>query len=166
MKKLLKGIGIAVVSLLLVLGAVALGARWIYGPLGPIPGPQLTGPVVVEPVADWSSIDAVKEIQLETDTDDPYSVNIWITRVGDGIYVFGNPESTWVRNIAADPRVRIRIEGRIRELRAASVADLETRRAFLTAMKAKYEHDFGFDPEFYQRAWDGEEFALLRMEPR
>ena len=46
------------------------------------------------------------------------------------------------------------------------VADLETRRAFLTAMKMKYEHDFGFDPEFYQRAWDGEEFALLRMKPR
>ena len=46
MKKLLKAIGIAVVSLVVVLGAVILGARWIYGPLGPIPGPKLTGTVV------------------------------------------------------------------------------------------------------------------------
>ena len=66
MKKLLKGISIAVVGLLVVGGAVILGARWIYGPLGPIPGTKLSGFVVGEPVEDWSSIDAVKVIQIET----------------------------------------------------------------------------------------------------
>ena len=88
MKKLLKAIGIAVVSLLVVAGVVILGSRWIYGPLGPFPGPKLTGPVVEEPVADWSSIDAVKVVQIETDPEDPYSVSTWITRVGNEIYVF------------------------------------------------------------------------------
>ena len=167
MKKLLKAIGIAVVSLLVVGGAVILGARWIYGPLGPIPGPKLTGSVVEEPVEDWSSIDAVKVIQIETDPADPYSVSTWVTRVGSEIYVFaGSDQSPWVQNISDDPRVRIRIEGRIHELRAVSVADFETKRAFLTAMKAKYEHDFGFDPEFYGRAWETGEFILLQMEPR
>jgi len=46
------------------------------------------------------------------------------------------------------------------------VTDLQIKRIFLETMKAKYEHDFGFDPEFYQRAWDTGEFVLLRMEPR
>jgi hypothetical protein len=62
--------------------------------------------------------------------------------------------------------VRIRIEGGIHECRAVSVADFEAKRAFLTAMKSKYQHDFGFEPEFYERAWDTGEFVLLRMEPR
>jgi hypothetical protein len=46
------------------------------------------------------------------------------------------------------------------------VADFETKRAFLAAMRSKYQHDFGFDPEFFQRAWESGEFVLLRMESR
>jgi hypothetical protein len=167
MKKWLRAIGIALVCLLVVVGAVILGARWIYGPMGPFPGPELGGPVVEEPVKDWSWIDAVKVIQVETRPASPYSVSTWVTRVGDEIFVFaGNEESPWVRNIGDDPRVRIRIQGRNHECRAVRVADLEKKRAFLTAMKAKYENDFGFDPEFFQRGWDSGEFVLLRMEPR
>jgi hypothetical protein len=90
-----------------------------------------------------------------------------VTRVDDGIYVFASDkESPWVQNIIQDPAVRIRIEGRIHELRAVGVADLEIKRVFLEAMKAKYQHDLGFDPEFYQNAWDTGEFVLLRMESR
>lgn len=165
--KLLKAIGIAIVCLLVIGGAVILGARWIYGPLGPLPGPALAGPVVEEPVEDWSFIDAVKVVQVETSPDAPYSVSTWITRIDDGIYVFaGDDESPWVQNIVQDPAVRIRIEGRIHELRAVGVTDLEIKRIFLTNMKSKYEGDLGFDPEFYQRAWDTGEFVLLRIEPR
>jgi hypothetical protein len=167
MKMLLKAVGIVIVGLLVIGGAAILGARWIYGPMGPFPGPGLTGPVVEEPVENWSFIDAVKVIQIETRPEAPYSVSTWMTRVDDGIYVFaGDDQSPWVQNIIQDPLVRIRIEGRIHELRAVGVADLEVKHAFLEAMKAKYEHDFGFDPEFYQRAWDTGEFVLLRMEPR
>jgi hypothetical protein len=167
MAKLLKAIGIALACLLLIGGAVILGARWIYGPLGPFPGPALAGPVAEGPVEDWSFVDAVKVVQIETRPDDPYSVSTWMTRVDDGVYVFaGDDESPWVQNLIRDPLVRIRIEGRIHELRAVGVTNLEIKRVFLEAMKAKYEHDFGFDPEFYQRAWDTGEFVLLRMEPR
>ena len=167
MKKLLKAIGFTALGLLVVAGAAILGSRWIFGPLGPFPGPKLSGTAAEEPVADWSFVDAVKVIQIETRPDAPYSVSTWLTRVGDGIYVFaGNDESPWVQNIIQDPAVRIRIEDRIHELRAVGVADLEVKRVFLEAMKAKYEGDLGFDPEFYQRAWDSGEFVLLRMEPR
>jgi hypothetical protein len=164
---LIKTIGIALVGLLVVGGTVVLGARWLYGPLGPIPGPELAGSVVTEPVDDWSFVDAIKVVQVETRPEDPYSVSTWLTRTDDGIYVFaGNEESPWVQNIAEDSRVRIRIEGRIHELRAMSVANLETKRVFLTNMKSKYECDFGFDPTFWQHGWDTGDFVLFRLEPR
>ena len=167
MRRILKAMGIAVVGLLAVGGAVILGARWVYGPLGPIPGPELAGSLVEEPVEDWSSVDAVKVVQIETRPEDPYSVSTWLTRIGAGIYVFAADDgSPWVQYVAQDPLVRIRIEGRVHELRAARVADFETKRVFLTNMKSKYEHDLGFDPEFYQHGWDTGEFVLLRMEPR
>jgi hypothetical protein len=166
-RTLLKATGIAVVCVLVVAAAVILGARWFFGPLGPIPGPELAGSIINEPVEDWSSIDAVKVIQVETRPEDAYSVNTWVTRIGDGIYVFaGGDESPWVQNISDDPRVRLRIESRIYELRAVKVADLEVKRAFLTSMRSKYEGDFGFDPEFWQRAWDTGNLVLFRMEPR
>lgn len=167
MSKILKAMGIVVVCLLAVGGAVILGARWVYGPLGPFPGPELAGSLVEQPVDDWSSVDAVKVVQIETRPENPYSVSTWLTRVGDGIYVFaGDDESPWVQNIGDDPRVRIRIEGLIYERRAVRVTDLETKHTFLSTMRSKYEHDLGFDPEFWQRAWDTGEFVLFRMEPR
>jgi hypothetical protein len=46
------------------------------------------------------------------------------------------------------------------------VAEFETKRAFLTGMKSKYEGDVGFDPAFWQHAWDTGEFVLFRMQPR
>ena len=125
MKKLVKGVGIVVVRLVVIGGAVTLGSRWIYGPLGPIPGPRLTGPVVEEPVDDWSFVDAVKVIQVETRPEAPYSVSTWLTRVDDGIYVFaGDEESPWIKNIGDDPRVRIRIEGRIHHVPGRLLAQL------------------------------------------
>ena len=167
MGKLLKGIVLTLVVLVVIAGVLWLGSRWLFGPIGPMPGPRLSGMVVEEPVQDWSFVDAVKVIQIETRPGAPYSVSTWMTRIDDGLYVFaGDDESPWVRYIIQDPLVRIRIDGRIHELRAVGVADLEVKRVFLEAMKAKYEHDFGFDPEFYQRAWDTGEFVLLRMEPR
>jgi hypothetical protein len=163
----MKAIGIGVVALLAIGGIVIAGALWIYGPLGPIPGPQLMGPVIDEPVSDWSSIDAVDVIQLETNPEDPYSVNIWVTRVGDAIYIFGGgEESRWVQNIGDDPRVRIRVEGRIHELRAIPVESHQTKRAFLTNMKSKYEGDIGFDEELWERGWETGELTLFQMQPR
>jgi len=166
-RKIIKAIGVAVVGLLVVVGMAILGARWFYGPLGPFPGPELAGSVVEEPVDDWSPVDAIKVIQIETRPEAPYSVSTWLTRIDDGIYVFAaDDESPWVRNIGEDPRVRIRIEGRIYERRAVGVAEFETKRAFLTGMKSKYEGDYGFDPAFWQHAWDTGEFVLFRMQPR
>jgi hypothetical protein len=163
----LKTIGLIVVGFLVACGIVVLGALWFYGPLGPIPGPELSGSVVKEPAGDWSFIDTIEVIQVETHPENPYSVNTWATRIGDDIYVFaGGEEVPWVENIGQDPRVRIRIESRIYERRAVRVGDLEAKRSFLKGMRSKYEGEFGFNLEFWQQAWDTGELVLFRMDPR
>jgi hypothetical protein len=166
-KTLLKVVGIAVGGLVLVCAVVVAGSLWIFGPVGPVPGPELSGPLVTEPVDDWSFVDAIDTIQLETRPEDPYSVNIWLTRVGDAVYVFaGSDQSNWIQNIAAEPRVRLRIDGRIYQRRAVGVEDLETKRAVLTSMKAKYEGDIGYDADFVQRGMETGDFFAFRMDPR
>ena len=48
------------------------------GPWGPFPGGVLWGEVAREPVADWSFVDAVAEVQVETRFGPlPWSVTTW-----------------------------------------------------------------------------------------
>ena len=167
MRTLFKRMGMAVVGLLALGGMLILGAHWIYGPLGPIPGPKLSGAVVEKPVVQWSFVDAIQVIQVETRPEDPYTVNTWVTRARNHIYVFSSTEDkTWVQNILGDPRVRIRIDGRVHECSAVRVADLEEKRAFLLKMRSKYGGHFEFELEAWQYQWDTGEIALFRMEPR
>ncbi len=115
------------------------------GPFVTIPGGTLSGEIAPVP-DDWSFSDAVETVQLETRPEDPYSVNVWGVAVGRDFYVAAAESSNaWARHIANDDRVRLRIEGKIYELRAERDDTPETRARFLAAAKAKY--DFEPDPE-------------------
>ena len=129
------------------------------GPLLTLPGGALSGEIRPTP-SDWSFTDSVEHVQLETRPEDPYSVNIWGIGVGDVFYVFSafGPDAEWAQNIAADPRVRLRVEDAIFELSAAATSDDGELDAFLAAAKTKY--DFEPDPE------ETEEWVLFRLTPR
>jgi hypothetical protein len=117
-------------------------------PLVMIPGGRLSGDVTPVP-ASWAFTDAVETVQLETRPEDPYSVNIWGVAAGDDFFVAsGSSENTWARAIAADDRVRLRVDGSIFELRAVRDDTTEGRDRFLAAAKAKYD----FEPEGDQAA--------------
>jgi hypothetical protein len=126
------------VALLLVLGAC--------GPLGPLSGGRLSGEVQVGPAR---CADEVSTIQLETNPEEPHSVNAWCAGVGDRLYVptsmIRGPkvprEREWVRNAMADPRVRIRIAGRIYERTAVRVSDAAEYDAARAALEKKYALD-------------------------
>ena len=142
---------IALLSLSLMLGGC--------GPLVMIPGGELSGQVAATP-ADWAFTDAVDTVQLETRPEDPYSVNVWMV-VADGVpYIAagGGAESAWPTHIAADPRVRLRVEGTIYELNAVRTEADADRAAFLGAAEQKYD----FDPT--EQDTDGA--VLFRLEPR
>ena len=83
-----------------------------------LPGGALEGEARELP-ADWSSLAPFGTVQLETNPEEPYSVNIAGMLV-DGVPQVnaGDTETKWVRNMNANPDVRLQIHGRIYDLRA------------------------------------------------
>jgi hypothetical protein len=144
--------------------SLLLGFGVACGPLGPIPGGALRGPVHSGPVADWSFADATETIQLEARPSSPYSVNVWCGAVDGKLYVPTSlilgpddpNERSWVRYVADDPNVRLRIDDTLYELRATRVEgdELEAAR---THLLAKYEEDIDAHST---KAW------IFRMDPR
>ena len=135
------------------------------GPLGPLPGGRLSGEIRARPHSSWEEVGAIDTIQLETNPQDPYSINAWCGAYGDAPYVPTSlilgaevpTERQWVQNVLADPRVRLRADGAVYELIATRVEDPDELEAARAALLSKYEVDLG---EHAQAAW------LFRLEAR
>jgi len=103
--------------------------------------------------------DTIETVQLETRPDDPYSVNIWGVGIGDDFYIAaGDASSAWVRGIAEDPDVRLKIGDSIFELHAVRTDGEAEIDAYLAAVKKKYD----FEPEPDQRT----DAVIFRLEAR
>jgi len=106
------------------------------------PGLWLKGELVREPVANWDWVQDVEHpvrgntIMLETRTwyGIPYSVTILPTPRGENLYIGGSARGErlsrtfpnykqWWANVERDPRVRLKIDGKIYEMTAALVHD-------------------------------------------
>ena len=115
------------------------------GPLGPFSGGRLSGEEGGWQ-EDWDNAADVVEIQLETGPEDPHSVNLWVVVVDHEAYVATSllmgsevpEEREWVRNVAADPRVRIRIEKIVYSAQLETVDDPALRGRLLGAFQLKY----------------------------
>lgn len=120
------------------------------GPTALFSGGALEGPVEpLPPSFDFAS-DA-GTVQLETRPEDPYSVNIACTVVGEGLYVSaGGNRAQWVEHMEADARVRLRVEGVIYELHAQRVTDAGEMDAFAEAW---LQHAWARDPRGYDEAF-------------
>ena len=143
-------VGTLVVVSLLTLRVTGLEPRYI-DPSSPAfvesdrtawPGLWLKGEVVREAVTNWDWANDVSDpirknsIMLETRTwyGIPHSVTISPTARGDKLYIGGSeqdfrlqkefPDSkTWWANIVRDPRVRMKIDGKIYEMTVSLIAD-------------------------------------------
>jgi hypothetical protein len=111
--------------------------RMYHGDLGF----RLSGDLVTTPVTDWSFIDGIQNIQVETRTWYllPHFVRTDIARSGDQLYLFseyfaprpGQPDHRdefpnarfWNRMVVRDPRVRVKIGDRLFEMRAYPLKD-------------------------------------------
>lgn len=118
------------------------------GPLGPIPGGALSGPVGPTEIDDWSFAAEVENAQLETRPEDPHSVNTWFASVDSRLYVptsmiLGPKTPTkrsWVAHVDEDDRVRIRLGETVFERRAQRVPDgSDEYEAALAALETRYE---------------------------
>ena len=128
------------------------------GPLLLLPGGELEGEARPAP-ADWSFAGSQGTAQLETRPDDPYSVNVAFTVLDGRLYVnAGDTETRWVENIAADPRVRLRLDGVLYELRADRVTERAEIAAFGRAWTS--QSIFRRDPAELEPVW------IYRLVPR
>ena len=108
-------------------------------PLLMLPGGALEGRVVPLP-ADWSTLAAIKTIQIETQPDDPYSVHLWIVTIDDVPYIHaGANRATWVEHLEVDPRLRLRVGEELYELAGARVSAADEFARFADAYEAKYD---------------------------
>jgi hypothetical protein len=142
------------IAALLVCACGPLGCE----PVGPFPGGELGGEVASEP-SDWSFTDDFKNIQLETDPDDPYSVTVWCVTHDGRLYIAAarGTESAWARNLLDDPRSRVRVDGKLYDQRAVQVTEREELDKVLDMFVAKYDFDL---PSEEERAGG----VLFRME--
>lgn len=105
---------------LLASAVLALVLSACGGPFLVFPGGALSGEVVEEPVRDWSFVDD-RFVDLETRPEDPYSVELnYVVRDG-ALYVDPAEGRRWLDHIRADPRVRVRFDGKVYPLRAVLV---------------------------------------------
>ena len=149
-------------SSLLVIAVLFLGC-----PLGPFSGGRLSGTEHSTPVADWSFVNDVESCQLETNPEDPHSINCWCYGSGSSVYVPSSmilgptqpTEREWVRNVEANPAVRLRVGKQVYDLRAVRVSDDAEYAEVLRALEEKYEAA----PEDREA---GREIWLYRMEAR
>ncbi len=131
------------------------------------PGLWLKGEVVREPVTNWDWVNDVNDpirknsIMLETRTrfGIPHSVTINPTARGDKLYIGGSEQDfrlqkefpyskAWWANIVRDPRVRIKIDGKIYEMTVVLIQD----RAEVARLRGER------DPIVKETAADGNEY--------
>ena len=124
---------------------VLLSALVLIGSAGcadylPFSGGGLQGEVAPLP-SSFTQVASQEIVQLETNPADPYSVNLWIIGEEDRLYVFaGDNETKWVKHIAENPNVRLKLGGSIYELRAQRVTDADEFEWFAKAWDQKYGH--------------------------
>lgn len=164
---------------LAVLGALglALAIAYFAGAVAPTPegrpGLRLAGEVVPEPVSDWGFSDADELVELESNA--PWglahSVTVVCASTGADLYVpsvyfegGGWPEARrWNRNVVADPRVRIRIAGKLYERKAVLVTNEDERAEAFAAFARKYE---AWAKWHAQPAGERPEIAFVRLDAR
>jgi hypothetical protein len=146
-------VSIRLFALLLVLAPSGCGRPFLL-----LPGGKLDGEAAPVP-ADWTSAGEYGTAQLETRPQDPYSVNVGFTVLDGHLYVnAGDTETQWAKNIAANPLVRLRMDGALYDLRAERVTDPADIAAFGAAWTS--QSMFRRDPTKLDAVW------LYRLVPR
>jgi hypothetical protein len=152
----------------LVVVVCAVGALVVHGPLGPLPGGPLFGEVVREPASDWSFTDAVGELQVETRWGFlPYSVTTWCLSHEGTLYLpaSNGAKKRWTRLVSENPDVRLRIAGKVYEVRLVRISEPPAEGVLARATLAKY---FGIEADEVRpkSGMLGEGIWMFRVEAR
>lgn len=129
------GVVIAAVAALLV------AAPFADGPIGPMPGGALSGELTTGRPP-WEAVGDLVTIEIRPER--PWSLNAYAIPHDGELYVpsFFAARRRWVAVAMADPRARVRIDGRLDPRRIERVDDPALRAALASALAARH----GFDP--------------------
>ena len=147
--------GVILAVILVVLSLDTFGGYLFDGPLGPIPGGKLSGPVDASPNPDWASMNMEKVIELEIRPSKPWSLSVWNVVVDGELYVPSamGARRRWTAVAVVDPLVRLRTHGKIYERRIEKVTDpalrLRVGRAVAERYGAKPPENADEDPTWY-----------------
>lgn len=147
--------GFVVAVLLVLAGSYALARFVPVEPLDRRPGLGLIAPAGSPGDGGLEAVGGMQEIHLETRPwyGIPHSVTTVLWRDGDELFVpcKSCDQKRWPKSVAADPDVRLKVNGRLYAMRAEKIADDAERRRVLSV--------FG-GPDAPQDVW------AYRMVPR
>ena len=159
---------VRIVVIFVTLGAAVLltaviGGRFSDGPLEllpGVPGGPLSGEVSRDPDPDWSFARDVDPIELQINSAPPRSIFTGVVVYRGSLYVpvTLSPLKRWPEVVASDPRVLVRIEGRVFEREAVSVTDPELLQQLIAAGRSKY------GPPFHA-VWAARFTRYFRLDP-
>jgi hypothetical protein len=144
MQRTVGGYGLRIACVVL-LGAATLGSGCRGdGPLGFVPGGRFEGTVEPDADFDWSRAAAIDSVDVEIGGTRPRTVRTGLVVV-DGVPhlpVTWAPLKRWPTVVRVDPRVVVRVDGRLLERRAVPIDDVAERERLRLAGRAKYGAPF------------------------
>jgi hypothetical protein len=149
----LLGIAVGIVA---VVALVFFAARLHDGPLGPVPGgPLEAGAEVTEPVADWSFVKEVGEVELQLASQGT-SRTTWILWHEGAAYVPCSlgfpPGKSWHHEAAVDGRATLRIDGKRYPVLLTKLEDAETA-SMAEPVRAEVARKYGQGPPTDAGVW-------------
>jgi hypothetical protein len=153
-------LAIGIGAILLASPAVAFFARFGNGPIGPFPGGPLLGEIEARPEQGWAFAADLETIEVEINADPPRSIRTGVIVHGGALYLPATltPFKRWHLVAFDDPRVVVRIEGRMYDLHAAPIVEPDWHEVLMSAGRRKYG-----GPMYAEWASDATQF--FRLDP-
>lgn len=118
---------------------ILLLAAGCADPLGPISGGQVTGEVASVPLS-AELVGQADTVVVETNPDEPLSVTTWAVASNSSAYISSSSvDKDWVRNVLANPKVRIKIDDLIYPVTAKEVENEEDKDRIMASYVDKYD---------------------------
>ena len=138
------------------------------GPFGPVPGNQIGGQLTSAPMDGWSFSDAFWTVELEVNSADPYSVNVWCIAASDNLYVAAGRggSSVWARALMHDAQARVRIGEALFEVSATPVIDPMEIEIYIAALSMKHPGSSALLSDFQPESDRPAAAILFRLDRR
>lgn len=149
MRRALRWLGIALAAAVAALVPAVLGVRFLDGPIGPLKGGAFRSGEPAAVPTDWGFAAGANQLELEVGG---RSLTAWLAVVDGALYVPCGlcASKKWAQEVLRDPNVRVRLDGKIYELRASRVEDPATLARVVPILVEKYASR----PENYlDRTW-------------